>query len=123
MLERRPVETAALEVEAVITGVLEHVRDGGRVPHDLLGHAADVDAGAAEAVILEQRDPRAMGTRSHRRGDTAAAAANDDQIVGGAHDQSTGSGSELRSASRRKITASSIEPSCARRLDSTRRLS
>ena len=47
-LERRPVMARGLEREAVVGRIHQGVREVGRVVHDFLRHAADVDAGAAE---------------------------------------------------------------------------
>ena len=50
------------------------------VVHDLLRHAADVDAGAAERALLADGDLRAVGGRAARARDAAAAGA-DDEVV------------------------------------------
>src|SRR5690606_40289256 len=52
-LELRPVVPPDADVEAVIGRVGHRVTDLGRAPHDLLRHAADVHARAAEAARLE----------------------------------------------------------------------
>ncbi len=53
------------------------VHQAGRVPHDLLGHTADVDAGASHGTGLDNRDSGAVFSRTARVGNAAAAAAYD----------------------------------------------
>src|SRR5690606_4797072 len=80
LLEGGPVEFVAGHGEAVAGRVAQRVGDAGRVPHDLLRHAADVHAGAPEAVRFDQQHLRAVFRRAPR-GRHAAAAAADHQIV------------------------------------------
>ena len=51
-----------------------------RVPHDLLRHAANIDAGAPEPPIFDERDLRAILRGAARMRNTAAAAADHDEI-------------------------------------------
>ena len=70
----------AFDVEAVIRRVAEGSAMLRGIPHDLLRHAADVDAGAAQAVRFDHRGLGAVLGRALRAGESAAAAADDDQI-------------------------------------------
>ena len=89
--EARPVEALALEVPAVGGGVVHVVRVVGAVHHELLGDAAHVDAGAAEAAeaaVGRVAAPGHLGERhlgavggGDARGANAAAAAADDEVV------------------------------------------
>src|SRR3954469_3387033 len=67
-------------VEAVVARVLHTAGELGRVPHHFLWHAADVHARAAEPAGFEQRDASAVFSRPLCGGETAAAAAEHDQI-------------------------------------------
>ena len=58
------------------------VGDLGRVQQGLGGDAAAVQAGAAELVLLDQGDRLAQLGGAQRAGVTAAAAAQDDDVVG-----------------------------------------
>jgi hypothetical protein len=61
------------------------VRQFAGVPHDLLRHAADIDAGAAQAPHLDQQRAGAVLGRALGAGQSAAAAADDDQVIVGCH--------------------------------------
>ncbi len=77
-----PVEAVDRDVEAVAGGVVvQHVGHVGGIPHDLLRHAAHVDAGAAELLVFHHRALRAVlgGTLGHR--EAAAAGADGNEIV------------------------------------------
>ncbi|MCH9019225.1 MAG: DUF1549 domain-containing protein [Proteobacteria bacterium] len=77
----RPVEAALADRPAEALGVLEVVREVRGVDQELLGHAADVDAGAAEVALLGDRDTRAIARRDARRAHPARAAADDEEVV------------------------------------------
>ena len=79
-LERRPVELLPGYVEPVSRVVVDGVAERRRVPHQLLGDAADVDAGSAEPPVLDDGGARAV-VRSPDRGRNAAAAAADGEKV------------------------------------------
>jgi hypothetical protein len=74
-LELAPVMTQQLDLEAVALRILHGAAQVRGVPHDLLRHAADVHAGAAQGTGLDQRDARAVLGRALRGGQPAAAAA------------------------------------------------
>ena len=59
---------------------MDALHDVRRVVHDLLRHAAHVDAGAAERSFLADGDLGAMSRRAARARDAAAAGA-DDEVV------------------------------------------
>ena len=48
-----PVESVDLDIETVASRIVQHMRHAGGVPHNLLRHAADVDAGAAQLVVFD----------------------------------------------------------------------
>ena len=79
-LQRRPVAAAGLHVETVVARIAEGERDARGVPHDLLRHAADVDAGPAQPVRFDDRRLGAVLGGALRAGEAAAAAADDDEI-------------------------------------------
>ena len=56
------------------------VREIGGQPHRLLRHAADIDAGAAERALGDQRDPRAVACGAERGSEAAGSRAEDDEI-------------------------------------------
>ena len=67
-LQGREVMAHGREREAVIGGIVERVGDVGGVVHELLRHAADVDAGAAElARLRDARRARRGAPRAARR--------------------------------------------------------
>ena len=59
---------------------MDALHDVRRVVHDLLRHAAHVDAGAAERALLADGDLGSVRGRAARRGDAARAGA-DDEVV------------------------------------------
>ena len=59
---------------------MDALHDVRGVVHDLLRHAAHVDAGAAERALLADRYFGTVRGRAARRGDAARAGA-DDQVV------------------------------------------
>jgi hypothetical protein len=59
--QRRPVETWLLHRPAVAARDLEVLAEMRGVGEQLLGDAADVDAGAAEAAVLGERYLGAVG--------------------------------------------------------------
>mmetsp|Transcript_39036 Transcript_39036/g.93967 ORF Transcript_39036/g.93967 Transcript_39036/m.93967 type:complete len:232 (+) Transcript_39036:1402-2097(+) len=71
-----PLESVVVHV------VLQRVGDVRGAPHDLLGHAADVDAGAAEAHgAFDVEDRGAVGRGALGARDSAGAAPDGDEIV------------------------------------------
>src|SRR5207244_7589438 len=76
-----PVEARRAGVPAVGRRDLEILAEMRRVREQLLGDAADVDAGAAEAVGLGDRHARAVGGGHAARADPARAAADGETIV------------------------------------------
>jgi hypothetical protein len=80
LLELRPVIAVNGEVETVLRRIVQTVGDAGGVEHDLLGHAADVDAGSAEACGLDDDGFRPVFGGPLCTGQSAAAAADHDQI-------------------------------------------
>ena len=77
-LQRFPVVAGDGDVEAVVRSVMRLVRVVRRVPHQLLRHAADVDAGSAERARLDHGRFRTILGRALRVGQAAAAAADDE---------------------------------------------
>jgi hypothetical protein len=80
LLQHVPVMTAALDFKAVARRVFDAMREFSRVEHDLLRHAAHVDAGSAERPGFREQRPRAVLGRTLRAGEPAAAAADHDEI-------------------------------------------
>src|SRR5437762_277174 len=76
-----PVEARRAGVPAVGLCDLEILAEMRRVREQLLGDAADVDAGAAEAAGLGDRHARAVAGGHAARADPARAAADGEQIV------------------------------------------
>ena len=79
-LERLPVVTPQLHVEAVAACIFDALGQRGRVPHDLFRDAADVDAGSPEPVRLDDCSASTMQRRTLRAGEAAAPATDDNQI-------------------------------------------
>jgi hypothetical protein len=96
-----PVELHVADVEAVIGGVVQRFGDAGGVPHHLFGHAADVDAGAAQTRGFHHRHARAVLRRPPRGRDAAAAAADDEVIEGLAHQNTPGAPISVGNRSRK----------------------
>ena len=69
-----------INVVAESLGQVHLVRLVGGVPHDLLRHAADVDAGAAQGPGLDHRRFDAVLRGALRVCEATASAANDDQV-------------------------------------------
>jgi hypothetical protein len=68
------------QLEAVVRRIGERVRQLRGVIHQLLGHAAEVDASPAQVAGLGDGDARAVAGGALRAGQPAAAAADHDQI-------------------------------------------
>ena len=67
-LQRGPVERVLADAKPIVGRVLQRAGDLRSVPHHLLGHAADVHAGAAQAPLLDQQAAsRRRGRRGWRR--------------------------------------------------------
>jgi len=104
-----PVVAAHIDVETVIGGLVQRVRQRGRVPHHLLGHAAAIDTGPAQSVEFDQAHARAVLGGPARRRDAAAAAADDQQIVVLSHEPSrSGRVSYYRARGRRTWTPTAV---------------
>jgi len=80
-----PVQRAALQGETVVRGHVHGVGDLGGIPHYLLGHAAHIDAGAAEATGLDHGAAGTVAGCPLGNRQSAAATADGDQIVLLAH--------------------------------------
>jgi hypothetical protein len=79
--QRRPVEARlAAQRPAVAARNLEILAKVRGVGEQLLRDAADVDAGAAEAAVLGDRDFRAVGRRNTTGTDSPGAAAYREEI-------------------------------------------
>ena len=83
--ERPPVVGRDRAVEAVARRVLREMGQAGRVPHDFLRDAADVDAGAAEPPALDDDRFLAVFRRPFGGRQTAAATAYRDEIESSLH--------------------------------------
>ena len=79
-LQGAPVIAADRDVEAIIARIGERHGDARRIPHDLLGNATDVHAGAAERAGFDYRHPGAVARRLLGTSQAAAAAADADEI-------------------------------------------
>ncbi len=80
--ERAPIKAAHVDVIAIALGVAQRVRHGGAVPHDLLGHAAPIDAGTTQQRIpFNQQARGAMQGSTVAGGNTTAATADAYQVV------------------------------------------
>jgi hypothetical protein len=76
-----PGEVALTHAPAEAGGVLEVLGEVGGVDQQLLGHAAHVDAGAAEIALLGHRHPRAMGGGDAGSPHAPRARADNEEIV------------------------------------------
>jgi hypothetical protein len=76
-----PVEGRLGDAPAEVRGVLQVVAEMRGVGEKLLGDAADVDAGAAEAARLGNRDARAQRGADAAGANAAGAPADGEQIV------------------------------------------
>ena len=79
--EGRPVELRIVEGPAVALGDLQRMTDLGGHDHELLGHAASHDAGAADTVFLSDGDLLAAQRRQPRRPHPARTGADDKEVV------------------------------------------
>jgi hypothetical protein len=79
--QARPVEARLRNAEAEVGGVLQVVAEMRGVGKQLLRNAADVDAGAAEAVRFGDRDARAERGRDAAGAYPAGAAADGEKVV------------------------------------------
>jgi hypothetical protein len=79
--QRRPVEARLADAPAVGGGDLEILAPVRGVGKELLGNAADVDAGAAEAARLGDGDLCAIACRDAARAYPARAAAYREKVV------------------------------------------
>ena len=85
-LQVSPVELGPGDRKSVVGGILDRMGETGAVPHDLLGHAADVDARATESSGLDQRALGTVACRAIGNGDASAAAANGEKVKVSCHD-------------------------------------
>jgi hypothetical protein len=99
--QTRPVEAHLAEVEAVIGGMVQGLGDAGGVPHHLFRHAADVDAGAAQARGFHHGHAGAVLRRTPGRRDATAAAADHQIVEGLAHQIAPGAPTKVGSRSRK----------------------
>ena len=79
--EGGPVEVPRLHVPAIGAGFFGDPGIFAGKDHQLLGHAAPDDAGAAVAVLFGQRHLDAALRRDTRRAHAARTAADDEQII------------------------------------------
>uniref|UniRef100_A0A0N4ZIZ6 PE-PGRS family protein n=1 Tax=Parastrongyloides trichosuri TaxID=131310 RepID=A0A0N4ZIZ6_PARTI len=79
--EGRPVEFRIVEGPAVALGDLQRVADFRGHDHELLGHAAADDAGAADPVFLGHSHLLAAQGGQARRADPAGTGADDEEVV------------------------------------------
>ena len=79
--EARPVEVPLADRPAEARRVLEMRAVMAGIDKELLGDAADVDAGAAQVALLGKRDARAVARRHARRAHPARAAADHEEVV------------------------------------------
>ena len=81
LFQQRPVKRVRLRVlKAVRGGVVKRLRHAGGIPHNLLGHAPDIDARAAEAALLDQRDAGTVRGRTTRRRETTTSTSNNNKV-------------------------------------------
>jgi hypothetical protein len=78
--QRRPVEARLTDGPAEALGDLEVLAEMRGVGEQLLGDAADVDAGTAEAAVLGDRYLGAVGGRDTTGTDSAGAPADREEI-------------------------------------------
>jgi hypothetical protein len=79
--QRRPVEARFPYGPAIAARDLEILAEMRGVGEQLLGDAADIDAGAAEAAVFGDRDFRAVACADAARADAARAAAYREEVV------------------------------------------
>jgi hypothetical protein len=79
--EARPVEGRLVDLPAEVGRVLQVVAEVRRVGEQLLGDAADVDAGAAEAARFGDGDARAQRGRDAAGAYAAGTAADGEKVV------------------------------------------
>ena len=79
--QRGPVEGALAHGPAEAGGVLEVVGEVGAVDQQLLGNAADVDAGAAQVAFFRHRHARAVDGRHTAGAYAPGARADGEQVV------------------------------------------
>jgi hypothetical protein len=79
--ERLPVEGGVAVGPAIAARDFELAPEVGRIDHQLLGHAAADDAGAADAILLGHRHARAGHGRQPGGAHAAGARADDEEIV------------------------------------------
>ncbi len=79
-LDLRPFVPLDRNIETVIFRMFKHQCMVRRIPHELLGHATDVDTGAAERAGFDDRCFRAIFRRTLRMRQATTAAADDYEI-------------------------------------------
>src|SRR5690606_39222307 len=79
--QRLPVGGAAGSCNAEPRRVVHRVSEVRGVPHDLLGYAAAIYTGSAEAVSLDDGDARAELRRAPCNGEPAAATADGNEVI------------------------------------------
>ena len=75
-----PVEVVEGGVEAVVGAIFQGIGDLAGIPHGLLRHAADVDAGSTQLFGFNQGNFLTVHGSPVGRGDAAAAAADGDIV-------------------------------------------
>ena len=83
--ERRPVEAGGADVPAEARSKLEQVLVARGIDEELLGHAAADHAGAADAILLDDRDPGTIAGRDTRGTHAARASADHQEVIAVAH--------------------------------------
>ena len=78
--DRRDVDAAERGGHAVLGGFARDVRDLGGVQQSLGGDAADVQAGPADLVLLDQTDRQAQFAGAQRGGVATASRSQDDKV-------------------------------------------
>ncbi len=69
------------DIKAIVGCCFQHMGNLPRVPHDLFGHAANIYAGAAKPAALDDKGAGAAISRALGAGESAAAAADNNQVV------------------------------------------
>src|SRR5579862_5382044 len=78
--ELAPIEAGRAHRPAIGFGILEGIGESRAVDEQLLRHAAADDASAADAAVLANADPRAIGSGAPRRRDAARSRADGEKI-------------------------------------------
>ena len=79
-LERTPVMPFDNDIKPVVRRMVQLVRMMRCIPHDLFRHASNIDTGPAQRTIFDDRCFRAVFRRALRMSQSAAAAADHQQV-------------------------------------------